>query len=294
VEISGDIDNRIFARLKDWEDKGGPLPVFVEYYRELMEIQREIESETVLLKPGLAADLLSDHICEGIPLLLFGDFQPDWQQVQESFEQMVMWTAKDGGISPEEKEDLNNLGHNLPLLKTLLEKRYLQDSFQGIQEVKNFDSELLTSITAAALKPFLRAYSKRLLPEVDQEQWRRPYCPICGSKPDFSYLDRDKGARWLVCSWCDAEWLFWRLVCPYCGTHDQNKLSYFADEEGSNLYRLYICKQCSTYIKSIDLRFASPDVLLPLERLMTMNMDKQAQELGYRPGWLGAAKTEIK
>jgi len=135
------------------------------------------------------------------------------------------------------------------------------------------------------LKPFLFAYSRLLLPEVDQELWRRRYCPVCGGKPDFAYLDKEKGARWLLCSRCDAEWLFLRLQCPYCGTQDQNALAYFTDEEESHLYRLYVCEQCHTYIKAIDLRCTESEVLLPLERVTTLDLDKQVQEKGYKPGW---------
>ena len=63
-------------------------------------------------------------------------------------------------------------------------------------------------------------------------------------------------------------------------------LAHFTDDEESNLYRLYICEQCNTYIKAIDLRRTAAEALLPLERVMTINMDKQGQEKGYKPGWI--------
>jgi formate dehydrogenase maturation protein FdhE len=283
VEICADINSKIFTRLQDWEDKNGQLPAFIQYYRELMRIQSGI-CETAVSRPGINSDILSER--EGVPLLLFEDFQPDWQQVKQAFNDVFIWATRDSEGSPEEKQALHSLSNNLYLLKTIIEKQYHHDSFQDIPEVENIDNNLLISIIAAVLKPFLRVYAKCLLPEVDQERWRRPYCPVCGSKPDFSYIDREKGARWLVCSCCDAEWLFLRLECPYCGTSNNNNLSYFTDEADLNLYRLYICKQCNTYIKSIDLRRAGLDVLLPLERLTTLKLDKQAQEMGYRPGYL--------
>ena len=86
---------------------------------------------------------------------------------------------------------------------------------------------------------------------------------------------------WLVCSRCDAQWLFQRLECPYCGTTDQNVLAYFTNDEG--LYRLYVCEQCKQYLKAIDLRQAKSEVLIPLERLLALHIDKQAQEYGYSP-----------
>jgi FdhE protein len=92
----------------------------------------------------------------------------------------------------------------------------------------------------------------------------------------------EEGARWLVCGRCDAEWRFQRLECPFCGTRDQGNLAYFSGGQG--LYRLYVCEECKGYIKAIDLRHSQSEVLLPLEWIGTLDMDRQACELGYRPG----------
>ena len=83
-------------------------------------------------------------------------------------------------------------------------------------------------------------------------------------------------------SCCDAEWLYQRLECPYCGTTEQKSLAFLTDDAG--VYRLYTCDECKCYIKAIDLRKAGTDVLLPLERVMTLDMDRQAVEAGYQPG----------
>ena len=113
----------------------------------------------------------------------------------------------------------------------------------------------------------------------NNERCKRGYCPICGGNPDFAFLDKESGARRLVCCRCDTEWLFQRLECPYCGNQDQNTLAYFTDDNG--LYRLYICEQCKQYLKTIDLRQAKDEVMIPLERLFTLGIDAQAQEYGY-------------
>ena len=105
---------------------------------------------------------------------------------------------------------------------------------------------------------------------------------MCGNKPDFSFLDKEMGMRWLLCSHCDTKWIFQRLQCPYCGTQNQDALAYFTDDKG--VYRLYVCEQCHKYIKTIDLRHTGPEVLLPLERILTLDMDRQAQDKGYQAG----------
>ena len=97
----------------------------------------------------------------------------------------------------------------------------------------------------------------------------------------MAVLKPEYGARWLLCSRCDTEWSFQRLECPYCGTKEQSALSFFTDEEGP--YRLYVCDQCKCYLKAIDLRKAKDDIPLPLERLYTIDLDRQAKEYGYHP-----------
>jgi len=75
--------------------------------------------------------------------------------------------------------------------------------------------------------------------------------------------------------------LFQRLECPHCGNQDQDALDYFTNDDGR--YRLYVCERCKGYLKAIDLRQTESEVLLPLERLLTLQFDMQAQEQGYSP-----------
>ena len=44
-----------------------------------------------------------------------------------------------------------------------------------------------------------------------------------------------------------------------------------------------VCDRCKNYLKAIDLRQAKSEVLLPLERLYTLDIDSQAQQYGYHP-----------
>jgi FdhE protein len=139
--------------------------------------------------------------------------------------------------------------------------------------------DILGLILQTAFKPFVSAISENYIKLVDQEQWRRSYCPCCGGNPDFAYLDKERGARFLMCARCDSSWLFQRMECPCCGNQDQNTLAYFSDDSG--LYRLYICEKCKNYLKAIDLRKTENQILLPLERLSTLDLDAQASKSGY-------------
>lgn len=148
-------------------------------------------------------------------------------------------------------------------------------------KVHEEDSEVAAFITKNALQPFLETEAAALLPKIDQTLWLRRYCPICGEKPDFAILERDVGARHIVCSRCNTQWLYKRLECPFCGTEDITKLSYYPSED--NVYRLYVCEECKHYLKAIDLRETGEEPVIPVERLVTLAMDVAAQEKGYIP-----------
>ncbi len=135
------------------------------------------------------------------------------------------------------------------------------------------------SLLHGSIYPTLLSLAEKLQDSIPRDSWSRGFCPICGGKPDFSYLEKEHGARWLVCSRCDTEWEFYRLVCPFCSNADHGMLSYITDEQG--IYRLYLCDKCRGYLKCIDARKTEDDVLVPLERILTSSMDQQGLDKNY-------------
>lgn len=270
---------KILNRLEEWELREGQLPELVEVYRQLLLIQREARSR--LADPKLSlTDAVRERPSQGIPLLSFQELALNWAQVGNLVHEVINLVTEDSVDAKNEVQALRNIASSVALLEEVVRVWYEGSSLTAIATAQHVDDQLLTFVLGTALKPFLSAYSEVLLPQINQELWHRRYCPICGGKPDFAFLDRERGARWLLCSRCDAEWLFYRLGCPYCGNQKQTSLAYFTNDEGR--YRLYVCEECQSYIKAIDLRCAQSDVLLSLERILTLDMDRQAQEAGYK------------
>ncbi len=147
-------------------------------------------------------------------------------------------------------------------------------------------SLVIMSVIGLALTSMkIASPASRLEASFDQESWRRGYCPACANLPDFAYLKED-GTRWLRCSSCDTQWLFQRIECPYCGNQDQQSLGYIlADNEGFGGCRLYLCEKCECYIGAIDTREASSLTLWTLERLKISRLEKEAETMGFKPGW---------
>jgi FdhE protein len=227
----------------------------------------------------LGSGVINERLKHGIPLIAFDELALDWSLLHDTFIKVIAIFAEYPDLFGQVPERLKE-----PSASQFLTKKAAKIWFKGTRLPPKILSDgvnenLLNAITNATLKPFLISHAKTLIGSVAQERWRREYCPICGGSPDFAFLDKEHGSRWLLCSRCDTEWLFQRLQCPYCGTQDQNALAYFSSDEG--LYRLYVCEKCKRYLKAIDLRQTEAEILLPLERLYTLDINRQAQEQGY-------------
>ena len=281
VVIEQDKHRKILTKLGEWSLKEGPLPRHIEVYGKLLRLQVEAKSRIPVAGTVTNRESVSGRLGEGTPIVSFEDLSLDWPLLQGLFRSVALVLAEYAG-GPNDVAALGDLASNELTLKEAIRGWYQGKSLSTIAAENQVGEELLAAAIQAAIYPFLVVHSEAILNMVDQGLWRRRYCPVCGGRPDFAFLDKERGARWLLCSRCDTEWLFQRLECPYCGTQSRDALNYFTNKQ--ELYRLYTCKKCQSYIKAIDLRKTSAEVLLPLERIMTADLDRQAMEAGYKAG----------
>ena len=277
------IDNEILERLDEWQQGEGSVPQFVEFYKRLLRIQTGVKAQLSAPRLTLSQDEVNNRLRQGIPLLEWEALSLDWPALQGLFREVAASAGEYYQAASGDFEKLRDIASDISLLQEATRAWYEGQPLSSLAATYSVKKELLAAVIHSTLKPFLTAYAEALIGLVDQEQWRREYCPVCGGKPDFAYLDKERGSRWLLCSRCDAQWLFQWLQCPYCGTQDMDAFAYFINDDG--LYRLYTCQQCRSYLKAIDLRKTEAEVLLPLERMLTADMDRQGQEKGYRGGW---------
>lgn len=271
----------IIKKLEEQEKAEGKLPVLLEFYKKLLEIQYRVEQKIGMPNPVFTSEAVKAHAIAGKPLVGFAELAIDWALLRQTYKEVVMLFQSYRELFGTLPQEIISLTAGRVINKRTVRAWYRGQPIVLTPPIAGEAQTLLEAIFAAAVKPFLSREATVLSHALEQETWRRGYCPICGGNPDFSYLHKDNGARWLVCAQCDTEWLFQRLQCPYCENQDQNKLSFFTNDVGT--YRLYICDQCKRYLKAIDLRQFKDEVLLPLERLTTIDMDHQAQANGYSP-----------
>ncbi|MFC1865986.1 formate dehydrogenase accessory protein FdhE [Chloroflexota bacterium] len=271
--------SQTLKKLEEWVKKEAHSSRFLDFYIGLLKIQADVEVNIIVVEPQLSEKAVLNRMANGKPLLRFSHLNTNLPQIQATFEKVVK-------VFSEYPDLFGNMPENL-LKNQELDRNIAKAWFEGkslpISAANgDIDQALLATLIQQAFRPFLVLYSLALIERSKHKGWQQGYCPICAGDPDIARLEKDVGERWLMCSRCDAPWRFPRLKCPFCGNQDSKTISYFSDEKEA--YRLCVCDNCHTYVKAVDLRKVA-DAYLPLERLLTLDMDRQGQEKGYRPGY---------
>lgn len=258
---------------------GDILPLFIALFRYLETAAGQC-GITVSHVPGQA----DERMATGFPLVAPSDLQVD--------------AAACSGFMIGAIDVLRQAGrdgvHELELMRSALEAKRLDLAglFAAVLERRRsvldetaqaigVPSPLLEYLVEIPLKAALEAFAGSVDPAT-VAGWREAVCPVCGSRPGMAELQGDEGRRVLCCSACSFSWPFKRLQCPFCGTEDSAKLSYFTAGEGAT--RVDACSACSRYIKTRDSRKGASDVPLDIEDLVSIHLDMVAAREGYERG----------
>lgn len=270
------------VELEQREKRLGKLPLLLDFYLKLLRVQAAVERDITLAQPLLSEAAAGERLGKGEPLLRFRELRLDAAALEKTFGEICRVFAGYPGLFEFDPEILRELNTASLFGPEVLGRWYSKKVVPRKGLPRGLNRPLLADMILSTVKPYLVSYRAGLIDMVRQDYWRRGYCPVCGGMPDLSYLESGKGARRLVCSRCDAEWGFQRMECPYCGNLDSKTLAYYTDESGR--YRLYVCDKCRQYLKTVDTRQAGSEAWIPVERLETLDLDRQAREKGYRPG----------
>jgi FdhE protein len=255
------------------------LAEFYEFHQRVLRLQHEAKAQIAATLEMLDQKVLRARVRQGLPQLSFAQLPLE----AKSFNRLSTEIAKAlVQYDPELAAGTDGL-EEIDWL-SLAGKRFEQGMAneggeEAPEEAKMGLAEMAVDL---ALQPYLEWAAEQVMPHVDQESWKRRYCPACGGAPDFAVLVEETGARYLLCSRCRSQWLYKRLGCPFCNNTDHTKLLYYPSED--EVYRLYVCQACKHYLKAIDLRKATHRVVLAVEPLLTVAMDLAAQEQGYKAG----------
>ena len=250
------------------------LAPYYEFHRTLLQVLDQVRTEISETLELADEEALQARLIEGLPLLSFAQLPVD----AERFAKLVSTVAQ--LLIGYDPELVGQAVSDSPAECLALARQRFEDGQATGKQEEPGEVTLTQMSVDLALKPYLEWAAEQVLPYVEQQLWKRGYCPACGGAPDLASLEAEAGARHLLCSRCNSQWIYRRLGCPFCETTDHTKLVYYPSEDG--VYRLYVCQECKRYLKTIDLRQVGRTVLLPVERLTTVAMDAAARQEGYR------------
>ncbi len=142
----------------------------------------------------------------------------------------------------------------------------------------------------------LLCHAARLLEgKVDQDAWRRGYCPVCGGGPDVGLLKEGQeeseflvskaGQLWLHCGQCGTLWRFPRLRCVACGCEhpERTELLVVKDDPREDVERAHLCQDCRSYLLTVNLVDRVDRVNLEMLPISLLHLDVLAQQRGFEP-----------
>ncbi|MFL5241923.1 MAG: formate dehydrogenase accessory protein FdhE [Gemmataceae bacterium] len=148
-------------------------------------------------------------------------------------------------------------------------------------EATAVDPSLAGTVLRMTLFPLLTSLNQSLTPLRDGIDWRRGYCPTCGTWPLLGEYRGLEQLRYLRCGLCAASWEAARLFCPFCGNRRHEQLAFLHAEGEESSYKAAVCNQCHGYVKMMSTLTALPPLPLLVADVATLHLDLIASERGY-------------
>jgi FdhE protein len=247
-------DSRIH-RVRELQEQHAPAAAVLRFYEKVLEFQRDVAASSYSV------------IDSGLPLREQVDLEFAASKVPAILS-LTIQSAPDALVR--KAESLQQTGKeswHATLRSTLL---------IGASELELDATDAF--LARACLQPMMENLQSQLPVDPNYQQ---SVCPACGGYPQAAVLrpEGDGARRWLLCSLCLREWVFRRVVCPWCGEEDKEKLPRYTAEECAHV-RVEGCDTCRRYLKSVDLTLDGRAVPLADEVALAV-LDVWAVEHGY-------------
>ena len=189
-----DTTNKIINKLTQQEKEEGNLPLLLDFYKKLVIVQAEAQANIGDIEPTIDVDAISLRLNQGQPLVAFEELAIDWPLLKDVFSRVAEVFAQYPQLFGDSPKRLT-----VPAAGRLLTKNAVKAWYEGrtlppsLRE--GLSGNLVQAILQATLHPFLKKHALALIQYIGDDSWRRNYCPVCGSIPDFSYLETEVAGR---------------------------------------------------------------------------------------------------
>lgn len=266
-------ESREVVELRAIAERQPELGDAVAMHLELVELYSRIQGRVPLPWFDLSGDTLARHNAEARPVLQFENIPIELTDLRLMVRQTADLLRRHGALEEEDALRVQAIGRD----QTLVE--IVGSWYRAISGRQTGDLDpALDQVLTLAMRPFLSRCAEVLQQRGDLTAWTHPYCPLCGSDPDFSVIT-PAAERHLICARCTMRWRFEPLTCPYCRNSDRSRITSFATPDGQ--YRVYACDACQRYLKAYDGRRATRPVMPVVDGVATLPLDAAAMQRGY-------------
>jgi FdhE protein len=270
----------------------------LDLYGKIMIKQSEFLGRTKVEPVIIAKDAALARLKRGTPLLGREDFRVDVSSASQLFRRLCDILKSE---SEKSSDEIGKIESSLEKGALILEEVFQSALADGsriseLAEELSLDRDITLLLVTASIKPSLEAVASYVREVVEDASWSGHCCPVCGSSQAISELRESRQAsvestitevaeRVLHCSFCGNEWQTARLGCTFCGNTDTESLRYLY-AEGENGYRIDTCEKCKKYIKTVDSKEISREIVPTVEDIATLHLDIIAEQEGYkREAW---------
>ncbi|UCG44539.1 MAG: formate dehydrogenase accessory protein FdhE [Candidatus Bathyarchaeota archaeon] len=172
-------------------------------------------------------------------------------------------------------DSLESGGLKLPdLIKATLKENF--DYIRKVAREYDIQPALLLFIVGALIQPCFEEITRKI-DSSTFDRWWQASCPVCGRIPAVAKLRQRK--RYLVCTFCGAEYLSDHYLCVHCENKDPYTLNFMTAEE-QPAFHIDFCMKCKHYIKVMDEGKLKKPIPKGFEDLLTLDLDLSAKNAG--------------
>lgn len=205
------------------------------------------------------------------------------------------WEETAGRLIPALKEGFPGIRGDMDHLQSGSEKliglvrEYLNAFPDGGEDLitrRADDLQVSAQGISLLLRHLTRIFLERRMQAVDEKikglEWKKGYCPVCGAFPTIALIEEKITRRWLHCSRCGHEWLFSRVVCPFCENQAQQGMNFFYVESRAQ-ESAFTCEKCNRYLITLNRVSDLHDHDLDVSAIGLAHLDVIMQGKGFVP-----------
>lgn len=274
---------RDLAELRALRAAQPQLAPAIDLQIELIELQRRLRVRVPTPMAPLGVDAARTRLVAGRRLLELPEISLEWAEFRLALRQIADVLRRHDALETSDHAPIVALARESETLVALVNAWYAET---GVPPADRADlaahrghlPAMLDQVFSIAIRPFLARAAEVVAQSAPVGDWGRPWCPYCGSEPEFAAVIADD-VRVLTCGRCEARWPWLFVGCPWCETRDPSRLVTLASPDRK--YRVYGCTECHRYLKGYDARGGRRPVLPAVDTIATLPLDAAAMQRGF-------------